>query len=80
MALNEKELDYLEEHIPELAKVAFRQAFWAALASGSTVLMREGDNLVEIFPDGRRKIIKPLPPLPPLTSIIPGQKIELKLK
>lgn len=75
MALNEKELDYLEEHIPELAAVAFKQAYWAALASGSSVLMRENDNLVEIFPDGRRKVIKPLPPRTPVT---PGQKIVLR--
>jgi hypothetical protein len=73
MGLNEKELDYLEEHIPELAEVAFRQAYWAALASGSTVLMSEDGNLVEVFPDGKRKIIKPLPPS---TAVAPGQKLE----
>lgn len=73
MALNEKELNYLEEHIPELAEVAFKQAYWAALASGSSVLMSEKGNLVEIFPDGKRKIIKPLPPS---TPVRPGQKLE----
>ncbi len=73
MGLNEKELDYLEEHIPELAEVAFKQAYWAALASGSTVLMSEDGNLVEIFPDGKRKTIKPLPPS---TAVTPGQKLE----
>jgi hypothetical protein len=41
MKLNEKELDYLEEHIPELAEAAFKQAYWAALASGSSVLVSE---------------------------------------
>ena len=74
MALNEKELDYLEAHIPELAAVAFKQAYWAALASGSSVLMSEDDNLVEIFPDGNRRVIKPLPPGIPVTL---GQKIKL---
>jgi len=41
MDLSEKALDYLEAHIPELAEVAFKQAYWAALASGSSAaLMR----------------------------------------
>ena len=41
MDLSEKALDYLEEHIPELAEIAFKQAYWAALASGSSVLISE---------------------------------------
>ena len=75
MELNEKEIDYLEEHIPELAEIAFKQAYWAALASGSTVLMSENGNLVEVFPDGKRKFIKSLPPS---TPVVPGQKLELR--
>jgi len=75
MDLSEEALDYLEEHIPELAVVAFKQAYWAALASGSTVLMSENGNLVEVFPDGTRKIIKRLPPSTPVTR---GQKLEFK--
>lgn len=72
MELKEKELLYLEEHIPELAEAAFKQAYWAALSSGSTVLMSENGNLVEIFPDGTRKVIKPLPPSTPVTR---GQRL-----
>ncbi|HXW53640.1 MAG TPA: hypothetical protein VEL47_06010 [Myxococcota bacterium] len=72
MPLNEKEMTYLEEHIPELAEVAFKQAYWAALASGSSVLMSENGNLVEISPDGTRKIIKPLPKA---TPVIPGTRL-----
>ena len=75
MELNEAALNYLEEHIPELAEAAFKQAYWAALASGSSVLMSENGNLVEVFPDGKRKIIKPLPQPTPVT---PGQKLELE--
>jgi hypothetical protein len=66
---------FLEEHIPELAEIAFKQAYWAALASGSSVLMSEKGNLVEVFPDGKRKIIKKLPPSTPVTR---GQIMELK--
>ena len=74
MTLSEDAINYLEEHIPELAKAAFTQAYWAALASGSSVLMSENGNLVEIFPDGKRKIIKPLPPS---TKVTIGQIVEI---
>ena len=75
MELSEKELDYLEEHIPELAEVAFKQAYWAALASGSSVLVSENGRLVKVFPDGERKFIKKLPPWTPVTR---GQKLEIR--
>ncbi len=39
MTLNEEATSFLEKHIPELSSVAFKQAYWAALASGSSVLM-----------------------------------------
>ena len=77
MELSEEAMFFLEKHIPELAEVAFKQAYWAALASGNSVLIREGEDLVEVFPDGKRKFIKRLPPLTPVT---PGQKWELKYK
>ncbi len=41
MALSEEAISFLEEHIPELAEVALKQAYWAALASGSSVLIRK---------------------------------------
>lgn len=73
MALSEEAISFLEEHIPELADVAFKQAYWAALASGSSVLVSEDGNLVEVFPDGKHKFIKRLPPAIPVTR---GQRIE----
>ncbi len=73
MELTEKAIDYLEEHIPELAEVAFKQAYWAALASGSSVLMSENGSLIEVFPDGRREFRKKLPPW---TAVKQGEKIE----
>ena len=73
MVLSEAAISFLEGHIPELADVAFKQAYWAALASGSSVLMSENGDLVEIFPDGKRKFIKHLPSAIRVTR---GQKIE----
>ena len=75
MALTEKEISYLEEHIPELADAAFTQAYWAALASGSSVLVSESGKLMEIFPDGTKKFIKDLPPPTPAT---PGQRYTIR--
>ena len=75
MALSEEAMCFLEEHIPELAVVAFKQAYWAALASGSSVLICENGNLVEVFPDGKQKFIKHLSPSIPVTR---GQKLEIQ--
>jgi hypothetical protein len=66
MIPNEETVRFLEEHIPELAEAAVKQAYWNALASGSSVLMCENDNLIEIHPDGTRKFIKKLPPSTPV--------------
>lgn len=73
MALSEEAISFLEEHIPELADIAFKQAYWAALASGSSVLISENGNLVEVFPDGKHKFIKHLPPATPVTL---GQRLK----
>jgi hypothetical protein len=70
----EQTMLYLEEHIPDLAEAAVKQAYWQALASGSSVLERENGYLVEVFPDGSRKIIKSLPLQ---TSTYPGQRLEI---
>ena len=62
MELNEESLSYLEAHVPELFSAAVTQAYWGTLASGHSVLQRYGDSLVEIFPDGTRRLIEALPP------------------
>lgn len=73
MSINEETMRFLEEHIPELVEAAVKQAYWGALASGSSVLMRENGVLVEIHPDGTRKIIKRLAPS---TSVTKGQRLK----
>lgn len=75
MSLSEEAIDYLEAHIPELAEIAFKQAYWSALASGSSVLVSENGSLVEVFPDGQRKFIQKLPEWIPVTR---GQKWKLR--
>lgn len=57
---NEKVIDYLEQYIPELATAATQQAYWRALATGNSVLVTENNHLVEVYPDGSRKILRPV--------------------
>lgn len=75
MPFTEKAMCFLEEHIPELADAAVKQAYWQALASGNNILASEGGKLVEIHPDGSRKIIKTLLPSTPVTI---GQRIIIQ--
>lgn len=58
MQTSEASIEYLENHIPELADAAFRQAYWQALAAGSSVMVADGGQIVEVFPDGNRKVVK----------------------
>ncbi len=58
MELSEKAIDYLETQIPELAELALRKAYWQTLASGNSVTVLENDEIVEISPEGTRKVIK----------------------
>jgi hypothetical protein len=53
MAMNEKTIEFLEEHIPELG-----QAYWQALASGSSVLISDNGVIKEVFPDGTIQVIE----------------------
>lgn len=74
MNRQEQAIRFQEEHIPELANAATKQAYWQALATGSSVLARANDSLVEVFPDGSRKIIKPLPRQTPIHI---GQQLKI---
>jgi hypothetical protein len=72
MQISEKALDYLESHIPELALAATKQAYWQALASGSSVLISQGTYIIEVFPDGTTQIIEKTMPFvkTPINKII----------
>ena len=74
MNLDEEALNRLEDQVPELADIALKQAYWQALASGSSVLEAEEGVVYEVFPDGTRKAVKQIAP-PTLVAI--GQKLVL---
>ena len=69
--LDEKTLNHLEAQFPQLFQAAVTQAYWATLAQGFSVLERTKEGLVETFPDGSSKFIKPLKPW---VSVTPGEK------
>ncbi len=71
----EKVIQYLEEHIPELAEAATSQAYWQALASGSSVLVSDNGTIKEVFPDGTTKIIQQNEPF---VKTRKGQIIKIK--
>lgn len=58
MTEHDEDIEFLEEHIPELAEAAVTQAYWQALASGNSVLESENGVIYEVFPDGTRKLVK----------------------
>ena len=62
MTTPEQTMRFLEEHIPELAESAVTQAYWQALASGSSVLESDNGVIYEVFPDGTRKFVKTTTP------------------
>lgn len=64
MKLTEKELEYLEEQIPAMTEQATQMAYYTTLASGHSVLIAENGQLVEVFPDGTKKVRKALPAKP----------------
>lgn len=59
--MSEAEMTKLEDAFPALAVAASRAAFAEALTVGS-VLVVEGEALVEVFADGRRVVVQPMPP------------------
>lgn len=58
MTHSDETLDFLEEQIPLLAQSALTVAYWEALSAGLSVLQVEEGNLVEVFPNGSRRVIK----------------------
>lgn len=58
MVLSEENIDFLENQIPELAEFALQQAYWQALSSGNVVTVLENNEIIEISPDGKRRVIR----------------------
>ncbi len=58
----EKEIDNLEKHIPELAEIAFKKAYFDTLSHGDSVLESIDNKIYEVFPNGTKTFIKDIIP------------------
>jgi len=75
MADKEKRLELLESQFPAASGSAFAAARGRVLDSGLSVLQSEQDVIYEVFPDGRRVVVKQIEPP---TPVIPGSKITIR--
>jgi hypothetical protein len=62
MTDRDAKIDYLEQHIPELAEAAGTQAYWASLAAGNDVLVIEEGAIYRVSPDGSRTFVQATDP------------------
>lgn len=75
MPLDEEAMHFLEEQIAAMADSAAKQAYLRTLAAGHSVLESENNALVEVHPDGTRRIIKKITPAIP---VVKGQRLEIR--
>ena len=54
----DKEIDFLEKQIPELAECSVKMAYYNTLSSGISVLESKGDKIIRTYPDGREEFVK----------------------
>lgn len=71
----ENNIEELENQFPALSGAAFAAARERVLASGNSVLQSEQGHIYEIFPDGRRVLLKNIEPPTPNAS---GRKITIR--
>ncbi len=73
--LSEEEIVALEELFPTLAGAAFAEERRKTLEAGLSVLSAKDGVIYEVFPDGRREIVKHIEP----PIIVPkGMRIQLR--
>ena len=69
--LNEKTMQAMEAHIPELAGNAVKQAYYQALTTSGKVLEAVNGKLVETSAEGGQRLIRNLPAP---VAVTPGSK------
>lgn len=75
--LSERSMSAREKRIPQLAEDAVKQARNKALKAGRKVVEALDGQLIESYPDGTRKVLKPLPAPIPVT---PEQRLTRRKK
>ncbi len=75
MADQENNISKLENDFPAVSAAAFARARERVLASGQSVMQSEDGFIYEVFPDGRRLLVKKIDPP---TLVVPGSRISLE--
>lgn len=73
--LTEADMRALEDQIPALAQQATRRAFEATLRAGLPARVCRGAFIVDVFPDGSERVVKPARPWIPVQ---PGTRLQLR--
>ena len=71
----EDEIERLESQFPAVSGSAFAAARARVLASGQSVLQTENGFLYEVFPDGRKVLLKQVEAP---TVVTPGTKLTIR--
>ena len=71
LPIDEQQIEQLELDFPAASGVAFSNAYQQAINASLSVVVSEDGKLFEVFPDGRRQLLKSI--APPVPSQ-PGQK------
>jgi hypothetical protein len=70
---DERQIDQLEMQLTVASSAVFSKAYDQALKAGLSVMVSEDGAIYEIFPDGRRRLVKTIDP-PTMTRA--GQMIQ----
>ena len=60
--MSDQEIELLESQFPPASGQAVADARRDVLASGQSVLQREGGSVVRVFPDGHKEVVKEIEP------------------
>lgn len=74
-AVSDQDIQALESQFPAVSGSAFAAAREHVLASGQSVLQSQDGVIYEVFPDGRREVVKKIEP-PILVE--PGKTITIR--
>ena len=65
--MDDRNLQVLENQLPNASGQAFAAARQRVLASGQSVLQTEAGFILRVFPDGRKEVVKSIEPPTPVT-------------
>jgi len=78
IVLNEKQMQFMENSIPELAGSALKRAYYQALATSGKVVEAIDGKLVETSSDGQRRVLKELSK--PIHVAVGTKRVRMRAK